>query len=206
MTTADPPAAIAPSQLTRLLSGRLEDFTRYSGQRSHWLMDVAHDICDPAEKRGTLKAWDAVQETWRTVDLNNPLSASRYLYDVGIGVTVSLSKISLRTGMSVTDSSGSISAMKERVHGRDLGRCWVSGDIYELTNSHVCPKRMGHHLFRTIYRTFVSPPPPALSINDERCGITLNPLLDRLFDKYEFGLRLVAQVSISTFLIFVIDS
>jgi hypothetical protein len=53
-----------------------------------------------------------------------------------------------------------------------------------------------------LYGTFVSPPPPTLSIFDEICGITLFDHLDRWFDKYELGLRFVAPVRISSFLIF----
>jgi len=47
-----------------------------------------------------------------------------------------------------------------------------------------------------------SPPRPTLSIYDEMCGITLCPNLDISFDKYEFGLRFVAQVKNSSFLVF----
>jgi hypothetical protein len=40
------------------------------------------------------------------------------------------------------------------------------------TNSHVCPKRMGDHLSRVVYNSFVSTL-PALSIDDEIWGITV---------------------------------
>jgi hypothetical protein len=62
---------------------------------------------------------------------------------------------------------------------------------------------MGDHLLRIIYNNFESaPPPPALSIFHESCGITLGAYLDTFFDAYEFGLRLVAPVRNSLFLIF----
>jgi hypothetical protein len=60
---------------------------------------------------------------------------------------------------------------------------------------------MGDHLLRVIYNTFVSTP-PALSIYDETCGITLSRVLDVPFDTYELGLRLVGSVRSSFILIF----
>ncbi len=60
---------------------------------------------------------------------------------------------------------------------------------------------MGDYLLRVVYRDFV-PTPPAVSIYDEICGITLMLHLDALFDTYELSLRLVAPVRSSYFLIF----
>ena len=81
-------------------------------------------------------------------------------------------------------ATGNASTMARRVKDRDNQQCWVTRWFDSNTNSHVCPKR---HLFRIIYREFVGPlpPGPALSINQEICGITLNDALDTLFDKYE---------------------
>jgi hypothetical protein len=45
-----------------------------------------------------------------------------------------------------------------------------------------------------VYSTFVSTPPPALSIYDEVCGITLSQNLEPWLDMYELGLWLVAPV------------
>jgi hypothetical protein len=72
-----------------------------------------------------------------------------------------------------------------------------------LVNSHVYPKRMGDQILRIVYSKFVSAsPPPTLSIFDTICGITLSASLDALFEEYELGLRLVALVRSSFFLIF----
>jgi hypothetical protein len=57
---------------------------------------------------------------------------------------------------------------------------------------------MGDHIFCKVYSSFVSTP-PALSIYDEICGITLSRNLDDLFDTYELGLRLVPLVRSSSF-------
>ncbi|KAI9459324.1 hypothetical protein F5148DRAFT_1219285 [Russula earlei] len=177
--TAGPPNPDAPSDYTCLLRGPLEDFLLYSGQeQSQWLIDIAHDICDPSQKRGTLQVLDAARQAWIDVNPRDPLTASKYRYHVQ--AVISLSKISHRAGRSITSQ-------------RD-GKCWVTEFEDPLTNSHMCPKRMGDHFLRIIYRDFVStipPPAPPLTIYDDICVITLIPTLDRWFDKYELGLRLV---------------
>lgn len=201
-SAAGAPKTTSLSDSTCLLSGRLDDFHLYSGrERSQWLIDIAHDICDPSLKRGSLRVWDEDGLMWRTVNPTDPLTASTYLYDVQ--AVVSLSKISLRQGKSRTSASGSASTMAYRVMQRDRQRCWVTGMVSTNINSHVCPKRMGDHLLRVVYSTFVStPPPPALSIYDEICGITLSRNLDTWFDAYELGLRFVAPVRGSSLLVF----
>jgi hypothetical protein len=203
MTTNPPNPTTSPAAFTCLLSGPLDDFVLYSGQgqyQSKWLIDIAHDICDPALTRGSLMVWDEAEEMWRNVHPTDPLTASAYLYD--IQAVVSLSKISERAGKSKTSASGNASTMANLVKQRD-GQCWVTRTISPITNSHVCPKRMGDHLLRVIYCNFVqTPPPPTLSIYDEICGITLSLPLDAWFDVYELGLWFVAPVRSSYFLIF----
>ena len=188
---------------TNLLSGPLEDFLPFIGQeQSKWLIDIAHDICDPALKRGSLKVWDEAEEIWRDVDPTDPPTPSIYLYDVW-GVVVSLTKISERIGKSRSSATGDAATMASRVKQRDGQQCWVTRDDAPITNSHVCPKRMGDQLLRVVYRSFEStPPPPTLSIYDEICGITLTRNLDAWFDKYELGLRFVAPVQSPSSLIF----
>ncbi len=197
-----PPNPASTSAFTILLSGALEDFLLYSGrEQSQWLIDLAHDICDPAQKRGSLRVWDAAGEAWRNVNPTNPLTSSAYLYDVQ--TVVSLSKISERAGRSKTSASGNASTMANRVKQRDGELCWVTRNLYPTKNSHVCPKRMGDHVLRTIYSNFVPTPlPPTLSIYDEICGITLTVGLNTQFDQYELGLRLVAPVRRPSLLIF----
>jgi len=201
--TTGPPNPAYTSDFTGLLCGPLEDFILYSGRHSKWLMDIAHDLCDPSLKRGTLKMWNAAGEMWRNVNLTDPLTASTYLYDTQ--AAVSLSKISERAEKSkstTTSGGGRAVGPTSTVKQRDNGQCWVTGPTSPSRNSRLCPKRMGDSLFRVIYSAFVStPPPPALSIYDEICGITLFVSLDALFCQYEFGLRLVAPVRSSSFLI-----
>jgi hypothetical protein len=145
--------------------------------------------------------WDEAEEMWRNILPADPLTASTYLYN--IQAIVQLSKISGRTGHSITSAGGDVSTMAQRVKQRDGQHCWVTGITIATRNSHVCPKRMGDHLLRVIYHNFVrAPPPPTLSIYDKICGITLSLQLDAWFDIYELGLRFVAPVRSSSFLIF----
>ena len=181
-----------------LLSGPLDNFLKYSRQeQSKWLIDIAHDICDPASLRGSLFVWDVDMQQWRLVVHTEPLTASTYLYNVPLGVIVGLSKMSTRTGKSITTTMGHASTMADRVKRRD-GVCWASGIRYPLVNSHVCPKRMGDHLARIIYRDFVSASPPTdLAIYNEIFGISFSESLDAYFDVYELGLRFMSVVSSS---------
>ena len=191
--TPGPPHPTVPYEFTCLHSGSPDNFLHYSGQeKSQWLIDIAHDMCDPALKRGSLQVWDAAGETWRSVNPTDPLTRSTYLYD--IQDIVSLTKISKRAGKTISSAIGDASTMANSVMRRDGQQCWVTRTTDPITNSHVCPKRMGDHLLRVVYNAFVSTPPPALSIYDEICGITLSMVLDAWFDAYEFGLRPVAPV------------
>ena len=199
MSTTDPSD---DRSLTRLLSGPLADFELYSGQEhSQWLIDISHDICDPLLKRGRLQVWHEAEGTWRDVIPAEPLIAALYVYTAPD--VVALTKISARTGRTRTDTTANASTMARRVAARDGRQCWVTRHFYRNKNSHVSPKRMGDHLLRRIYETFVgTPPPPTLSVYDEICGISLSPFLDTWFDEYELGLRLVAPVRKPSLLVF----
>jgi hypothetical protein len=198
--TAMTPSANSPSTPSIcLLRGPLDDFVRYSRQEaSKWLIDLAHDICDPANHRGSLLVWKESQQQWRHVATTDPLTASIYRYDLPVGITVGLSKISQRVRKSVTTATGNASTMADRVKGRD-GQCWVTAMYDPLANSHICPKRMGDHVGRIVFRTFTSLPlPPNLSIYNEIFGLCLSKTLNAWFDNYEMGLRFVSPVSSSS--------
>ncbi|KAI0283404.1 hypothetical protein BGY98DRAFT_952261 [Russula aff. rugulosa BPL654] len=182
--TAGPPNTASPSAFTCLLRGTLDEFLPYIGkEQSNWLIEISHDICDPARKRGSLKVWDASGEGWRDVNPTDPPTASTYLYV--IWDVVPLTKFSERVGKSKTSSEGNASAMANRVKQRDGQECWVTRGIFPNSNGHICPKRMGDNLLRVSSSS-------ALSIHDEICGITLSRTLNDWFDNHELGLRLVA--------------
>ena len=129
------------------------------------------------------------------------LFRSIYRYDLPVGITVGLSKISQRVRKSVTTATGNASTMADRVKERD-GQCWVTATDDPLVNSHICPKRMGDHVGRIIFRTFTSLPLLTnLSIYNEIFGLCLSETLDAWFDKYEMGLRFVSLVRSSSPLI-----
>ena len=210
--TAGPPNSAnttSPSEspFTYLLSGPLSEFLDYSRQeKSKWLIDIAHDICDPSLKRGSLQKVLDTSGGMRIVKATDPLTASVYQYKVQ--AVVALSKISERAGKSKTsDGPGNASTMVNLVKQRDQHKCWLSRTTQDraTTNSHICPKRMGDHILHVIYSDFVSTPPANLSIFDEVCGITLNRNLDGWFDMYELGLRYVSQVR-GSFLLFFVKS
>ena len=163
--------------------------------------DLAHDICDPADHRGSLLVWKESQQQWRPDATTEPLTASIYRYDLPVGITVGLSKISRRMGKSITDATWNASTIANRVKGRD-GECWVTAITRPLVNSHICPKRMGDHVGRIIFRTFTSLfPAPNFSIYNEIFGLCLSETLDAWFDKYDMGLRFVSPVRSSSPLI-----
>jgi hypothetical protein len=75
--------------------GLLDEFLKYSRhEQSKWLIDIAHDICDPAAKCGSLFDWSEAAQLWRPVAHTDALTAFIYRYDVPLGVISSLSKIS----------------------------------------------------------------------------------------------------------------
>jgi len=52
----DPSNPSSPNDETCLLHGPLADFLLFSRrEKSKWLIDIAHDICDPRQKRGKLR-------------------------------------------------------------------------------------------------------------------------------------------------------
>lgn len=195
------PGNVPPNTpVTHLLSGRLTDFLQYSRQEaSKWLLDIAHDICDPVYRRGSLVVQQG--QRWLPVTNTDPLVPSVYRYNLPEHVTVGLAKISLRQGRSVTSATGNAGTMASRVMARD-GRCWVSRGYDPLINSHICPKRMGDHMARIIYETYTDATLPLnFSIYHEVFGLNLTRNLDYLFDTYRLGFRYVAPVRSSYLLI-----
>ncbi|KAF7360106.1 hypothetical protein MVEN_00739000 [Mycena venus] len=170
------PGAISPATPSIcLLTGPLGEFLRYSRQEaSKWLIDLAHDICDPANLRGSLLIWEEPQQQWCPVSNSDPLTASIYCYDLPVGITVGLSKISHRVRKSVTAATGNASTMADRVKRRD-GDAW--GIILGESSSVL---------------SHLSPPAPNLSIYDEVFGLSLSKTLNPWFGKYEMGLRFVS--------------
>ncbi|KAF7301175.1 hypothetical protein MIND_00682000 [Mycena indigotica] len=177
-----------------LLHGRLDDFLHYArGEASDWLLQRAHDICDPSLKRGSLVVWKRHEQIWAPVSQSEQLIASTYVYTWPAEMPTTLTKISHRENRSVTSRGGDGPAMRNSVATRDGGRCWIS-KVSPSDNRHICPKRMGDHLARQIYEDFTGQtPPPTLRVTDSAFGLSLSPVLGPYFDNYELGLHSIGN-------------
>ncbi|KAJ7456437.1 hypothetical protein FB451DRAFT_1183622 [Mycena latifolia] len=153
-----PPGTSSSPDDICLLSGPLQRFLSFSRQEhSKWLIDIGHDICDPAAMRGSLSVWNEATRSWRPVAPTDPLIASTYMYSLPPGTIVGLTKISARSGKSATDATGN-ATMADCVKRRDT-MCWVTGARGPLVSSYVCPKRMGDHLAWRVLHDFESAAP-----------------------------------------------
>jgi hypothetical protein len=179
-----------------LLQGKLCNFIRFADdgaddEKASWLIDMAHDICDPCLKRGQLWLLDRT-DRWVSVSRTDSLIASIYVYRVPS--PISLTKISERIGKTKTKSTGHAKAMRTRVLDRDR-RCWVTAGLCPLINSHICPKRMGNLQGQKILAEFAGIPMNTQgTILDTPFGIALTHNLDNLFDYYKLGFRATAPV------------
>jgi hypothetical protein len=188
-----------PDGFLDLLQGKLCNFIRFAGdgaddEKASWLIDMAHDICDPYLKRGQLWLLDRSDRTdrWVFVSRTDSLVASIYVYRVPS--PISLTKISERIGKTKTKSTGHAKAMRARVLDRD-GRCWVTAGLCPVINSHICPKRMGNFQGQKILAEFAGIPMNTQgTILDTQFGIALTHNLDNLFDYYKLGFRATAPV------------
>lgn len=182
--TSEPPPTT--SDYLSILEGELSEFERFSGdEKAQWLIDVAHGLCDPLERRGELWIWDD-SDHHRSVGGPDSLEAKVYEYHVDF--TVSITKISPRNRKAMRIITGS--PTKAETEGD--GRCWVTGmpNIVNVMNHHVCPKRMGDEQGTFIYNRYVGSPIPAhLSPFDTCFRISLCITFSAFFDVYEIGFR-----------------
>ncbi|EJD46134.1 hypothetical protein AURDEDRAFT_63515 [Auricularia subglabra TFB-10046 SS5] len=180
-----------------LLSGEIACLQTYAGlEHSAWLLDIAHDICDPCHKRGALFVF--VSGPWRPVLPSDPLVATTYTYFLASGIALSLTNISERRGKSMTSEAGDEAGLQMRlaVARRDEDTCWITGGRHPrgVTNCHILPKRMGDSLARRILAQFCSDTPAAglRSIYDAIFGVSLMRNHSRQFEEYNLGFRHVS--------------
>ncbi|KAJ7603669.1 hypothetical protein FB45DRAFT_959590 [Roridomyces roridus] len=172
-----------------LLKAPLHEFLRYSREEmSKWLIDLAHDICDPANLRGSLLVWEELSQDWVPVAPTEPLTASVYRYQLPPGIFVDLSKLSRPEARFVVGTCA-----VESVIQRD-GACWVTGCLDPIKATQICPKRIGDDIGQQILRTFANLDPlPGLSICDEIFCLALTSVMDFWFREYRLGFRHVSQ-------------
>ncbi|KAJ7666128.1 hypothetical protein DFH06DRAFT_267634 [Mycena polygramma] len=188
-----PPATNAHDDYMTLLHGTLDEFNHYARQeRAKWLIDIAHDICDPRHMRGTLEvmASESQPPQWTPVYPGDPLVGSVYRYVVPPSVTsIAFTKTSARNNKSLTAEDGTTTSMRTAVHARDE-RCWVSSTVYPVANSHILPKRMGDHLAAHILDVFCGLAPGiSVHVSNAIFGFLLSLNLNLYFAHYHLGFR-----------------
>ncbi|KAF7977326.1 hypothetical protein HWV62_4101 [Athelia sp. TMB] len=209
-----PPPTHPPRPFIPLISAPLSHFEHFAqAEHSQWLIDVAHDICDPAHRSGTLRRLESpsyayadctrAAQTWAPVRPTDPLRAA--LYEYVCGRPLPLSKISRREGKSKSSRGGYADSetMRRDVLRRDGYQCWLSrehdDDAGRFVCSHIVPKRMGGPVSAVLLARFARPgeaPIPApTGVFDPMYGITLTRQLHSFFDDYTMGLRRIDDAS-----------
>ncbi|KAJ7655123.1 hypothetical protein DFH06DRAFT_1201664, partial [Mycena polygramma] len=173
MAAAQPPADTIG--FMTLLAGPVADINHYARQEhAKWLLEIAHDICDPRSMRGSLDVWDPQHQQWSPVLPTDTLISSTYCYN-----------------KSVTTTTGGGKTMRAEVLERDES-CWVTSVDDPVINSHILPKRMGNHLAQDIFETFCGPLTPNSSMFDPIFGLLLSRVLNTYFNSYRLGFRAMA--------------
>ncbi|EJD46119.1 hypothetical protein AURDEDRAFT_23030, partial [Auricularia subglabra TFB-10046 SS5] len=174
-----------------LLHGDLSDFQAYSGhEHCAWLLDMAHDICDPRHKRGSLFVFQS--GAWNAVQPCDPLSPAAYTYCLPRSTIINLTQLSKRRGVSITSAAGAAVSMRNQVLRRDNSTCWVSFQQFPVTNSRIVPKRMGDNLAGCILSDFCGVSAAGCTVSETRFAVCLNGLHDPLFKNYQLGFRHVS--------------
>ncbi|KAH7099817.1 hypothetical protein BKA62DRAFT_708893 [Auriculariales sp. MPI-PUGE-AT-0066] len=194
MKVTTPPAT---DELFGLLAGDLAKFQLFSQEaETDWLLDLAHNICDPRHRSGTLKMRLTPSHPWQSTVAGQILTAADYLYDT-MTVTLGLMRINRRKNKSrrrnSESASGAPGSMQAAVIARDT-RCWISQSSGRLVNSHIIPTRMGDALATRILEDFSFSPAKVnfatqVSVFDPRLGLTLSRNNNALFAFYSLGFR-----------------
>ncbi|KAJ3836213.1 hypothetical protein F5878DRAFT_541775 [Lentinula raphanica] len=186
--TVTPPIPHLQNEYTCLLEGKLTDFLKYSGhENAQWLIDIAHDLCDPRFKRGSLCVCSSNGQN-QPVNPSDPLTPS--IYEYRTSVVVHITKKSAREGKSRTKSWVNAETMLEALRGRE-DRCWITKRSKPLAAGHILPKRTGDSEARLIYKEFTGDSAPAgMTALHPEFGILLDLNMEYWFDDYWIGFRL----------------
>ncbi|KAJ3754983.1 hypothetical protein EV360DRAFT_50601 [Lentinula raphanica] len=190
-TITPPPDPLLQNEYTYLLEGELTDFLKLSGnENTQWLIDIAHDLCDPRFKRGSLWVYSSDGQD-HPVDPTDPLTPSTYEYRTS--VIIHLTKKSNREGKSRSQSWSDAKNMLEALRERE-GRCWITTATIPITPGHIVPKRTGDAEARLIYEDFTDKPAPAgMTALDPEFGILLDLNMEYWFDDYWIGFRYIGN-------------
>ncbi|KAJ3766335.1 hypothetical protein FB446DRAFT_395440 [Lentinula raphanica] len=176
------------NEYTCLLEGELTDFLPFSGdEKAQWLIDIAHDLCDPRFKRGSLWVLCSSDGQDHPVHPTDPLTPSTYEY--WTSVVVQITKKSTREGKSRSKSWGDAETMLEALRGRE-DRCWITKRSKPLAAGHILPKRTGDSEAPLIYEEFTGDSAPAgMTALYPEFGILLDLNMEYWFDDYWIGFR-----------------
>ncbi|KAJ3769688.1 hypothetical protein FB446DRAFT_746854 [Lentinula raphanica] len=188
--TVTPPLLnpLPQNEYTSLLEGDFTDFLNLSGhENAQWLIDIAHDICDPRFKRGSLWVCSSDGQN-QPVNPSDPLTPSTYEYRTS--AVVRITKKSTREGKSRSKSWGDAETMLEALRRRE-DRCWITKCGEPLAAGHILPKRTGDAEARLIYEEFTGNSAPAgMTALHPEFGILLDLNMEYWFDDYWIGFRL----------------
>ncbi|KAJ3976530.1 hypothetical protein EV361DRAFT_276767 [Lentinula raphanica] len=191
--TARSPYTTVAEQETRLLEGEVADFRCFSRhENTQWLIDIAHDLCDPVTHRGSL--W-IVTDQFQSLALSTyPLYATKYEYRVPPGDFLKITKkIPGLRNQVPSRSSGTPSPMRRQVGSRDA-RCWITNATSPVYNTHICPVRVGDAQARYIYRTFTGTNGPTENtVHDPKFGLLLDQSVSNWFKTYFLGFRYIGN-------------
>ncbi|KAJ3836211.1 hypothetical protein F5878DRAFT_565990 [Lentinula raphanica] len=186
-----------PNPVTYLLQGTLEDFLRFScSENAQWLLTIAHDLCDPAARRGSLWIMNDQYQTMEYVQPTSPLRAAIYEYRVVESTTTVVLRITKRVPSHIRSFSRSIGygrAMRNSILGRDGSTCWITQTDGPVNNSHICPLRVGDAQARYIYQIFNNMADPPATIYSPQFGILLNSSINHWFDQHFIGFRWIGN-------------
>ncbi|EJD35941.1 hypothetical protein AURDEDRAFT_130367 [Auricularia subglabra TFB-10046 SS5] len=142
-------ASASNSDWLVLLHGSVLDLEFYAGsEQSGWLIDIAHDICDPLQRHGVLcfHAVDNLVPVQRT----SRLVAGTYVYQAAVTTTLTMVDTLPVTGRDWSEPPPRIC---QRVMARD-GRCWISGVVRGLCASDIISKHIGGALESVVTKEF----------------------------------------------------
>lgn len=190
-----------------VIIANLQDIRSFAGDTTDWLIRVAQLIFEPLGTsslftftQGTLESWldrDMDPAQWRRVEQGEPLRATIYEFRPDGNAFITLSKMSLQYGRSVTTNTSQdrAGAFSNAIRRRDA-TCIVSNNSLPglLVASHLTPKRLGDVGVTSVVRRFAGVD-AAVTRFEPSLGVLLFLPLDQLVNSYEMGFWNSAPVS-----------
>ncbi len=212
-----PPSPVAVGHLI-VIRASLQDLRPFTGVTVDWLIRVARLIFEPLGTSSlftftedTLESWfdrDMEPTQWRQVEQGELLRATIYEFRPDNNAPITLSKMSLRQGKSVTTNTSQPQAttFRDAIRARDTQCIITQNPFFELvTASHLLPKRLGDATVTSVVQRFTGSG-NAVTRFHPTIGILLSKLLDSLVDSYTMGFWNTGPVSLLSFDFYHIDT